>query len=287
VETRQLATFVAVARSGSFSDAAAELGYTQSAVSQQISALEERASQKLLERRPVRLTPAGERLLQHAEAILLRLDAAATELRHAAAPPGQHMRIGATPLAVPDTLASALAGLGSAALSTAGREDVLRDLAAARLDLALVAGYVRAGEPLLLSDPGVFATAPIRLEDAAVAFADGHPFAARAEVALADLADAWWLDAPRLGAPLPMLRGLTGAAEAFRARVTYDGEDVAVVLSLIASGRGLAVLPRGALHSQVIGRPLAGHDLVHRVEAAWLRRGAPRGVEELVARLRG
>lgn len=278
METRQLATFVAVARAGSFSGAADELGYTQSAVSQQIAALEERASQRLLERRPVRLTPAGERLLQHAEAILLRLDAAATELRHAATPPGQHLRIGATPLAAPRSLA----GLGSVELRTAGRDDVLRDLAAARLDLALVGGYGRAGEPLLLGDPGVFATAPIHEEPAAVALPDDHPFARRTEVRLADLADARWLDAPRLAAPLPALRRLGG--DGFRGRVTYDGEDLTLLLALVADRCGLAILPRAAAADS--GRPLAGDPLVHRIEAAWLRRAAPPAVETLVAGLR-
>jgi DNA-binding transcriptional LysR family regulator len=75
VEAQLLRTFVAVARLGSFSAAAVELGYTQAAVSQQIAALESDLKTQLLNRRPVTPTGAGARLLEHAEPILLRLDA--------------------------------------------------------------------------------------------------------------------------------------------------------------------------------------------------------------------
>src|SRR5689334_25418424 len=74
VEAQLLRTFVAVARLGSFSAAATELGYTQAAVSQQIAVLENDLKTQLLTRRPVAPTEAGTRLLEHAEPILLRLD---------------------------------------------------------------------------------------------------------------------------------------------------------------------------------------------------------------------
>ena len=72
VEAQLLRTFVAVARLGSFSGAAVELGYTQAAISQQIAALESDLKVPLLNRRPVSPTEAGARLLEHAEALLLQ-----------------------------------------------------------------------------------------------------------------------------------------------------------------------------------------------------------------------
>src|SRR5260370_42712224 len=69
VEANLLRTFVAVARLGSFSAAAAELGYTQAAVSQQVAALENDLKTRLLNRRPVEPTAAGPRPLQHAQPI--------------------------------------------------------------------------------------------------------------------------------------------------------------------------------------------------------------------------
>ncbi|MET9068909.1 LysR family transcriptional regulator, partial [Streptosporangium sandarakinum] len=65
-----LRTFVTVVRRRSFSAAAEELGYTQSAVSQQVAALEADLGLTLLRRRPVAPTRAGERLLEHAGPLL-------------------------------------------------------------------------------------------------------------------------------------------------------------------------------------------------------------------------
>ncbi|NUS03412.1 MAG: LysR family transcriptional regulator, partial [Nonomuraea sp.] len=75
-----LRTFVTVARHGSFSAAATELGYTQSAISQQIAALEADLGLPLLSRRPVEPTAAGLRLLEHAGPLLLRLRAARADV---------------------------------------------------------------------------------------------------------------------------------------------------------------------------------------------------------------
>ena len=61
LDPRRLATLEAVLRTGSFAAAAEELGYTQSAVSQHIGELERATGLRLLERRPVRATPAATR----------------------------------------------------------------------------------------------------------------------------------------------------------------------------------------------------------------------------------
>src|SRR5579862_7077199 len=81
VDPQLLRTFVTVARLASFSAAAKELGYTQAAISQQIAALETDLKARLLTRRPVTPTEPGTRLLEHAEPILLRLDAARDRFR--------------------------------------------------------------------------------------------------------------------------------------------------------------------------------------------------------------
>ena len=83
-ETRHLAALRAVAEEGSFRGAAAMLGYSQAAISQQIAALETRAGTALFARpggpKPVTLTPAGRVLLRHAIAVLDRLDQARRDL---------------------------------------------------------------------------------------------------------------------------------------------------------------------------------------------------------------
>src|SRR3954454_12612566 len=98
MDPRFLRTFVAVARLGSFSAAARELGYTQSGVSQHISVLEADLGTVLLTRRPVAPTEAGARLLEHAEPILLRLDAARADVARVVAGPPATLRIGTEPL---------------------------------------------------------------------------------------------------------------------------------------------------------------------------------------------
>jgi DNA-binding transcriptional LysR family regulator len=84
VELRHLAALNAVAQEGSFGRAAERLGYTQSAVSQQIAALEKIVGERLVDRpggpRPISLTDAGKLLLRHAEAIVNRLDAARADM---------------------------------------------------------------------------------------------------------------------------------------------------------------------------------------------------------------
>jgi molybdate transport repressor ModE-like protein len=85
VEVRHFAALQALAHEGSFGRAAQQLGYTQSAVSQQIATLERIVGERLVERpggpRPVSLTEAGSLLLRHAESIVARLQAAQADLR--------------------------------------------------------------------------------------------------------------------------------------------------------------------------------------------------------------
>src|SRR5919197_2541536 len=84
VELRHFLALEAVARERSFGRAARSLGYTQSAVSQQIAALERLVGQTLVARpggpKPVSLTEAGRLLLTHAEAIAARVAAAQADL---------------------------------------------------------------------------------------------------------------------------------------------------------------------------------------------------------------
>ncbi|HEX7084633.1 MAG TPA: LysR family transcriptional regulator [Gaiellaceae bacterium] len=100
IELRHLAALDAVAREGSFRRAAASLGYVQSAISQQIAALERLVGQRLVERSRggggVRPTEAGELVLQHAEAILARLKAAQADVAALADGQAGVLRVGIT-----------------------------------------------------------------------------------------------------------------------------------------------------------------------------------------------
>lgn len=98
VELRHFAALQAVASAGSFGRAAERLGYTQSAVSQQIATLERIVGEKLVERpggsRPVSLTEAGQLLLRHADSIVARLQAAQADLQALRAGEAGTLRVG-------------------------------------------------------------------------------------------------------------------------------------------------------------------------------------------------
>jgi len=98
VELRHLAALQALSDEGSFGRAAERLGYTQSAVSQQIATLERIVGERLVERpggpRPISLTEAGELLLHHAQSIVARLQAARADLDALRAGEAGRLRIG-------------------------------------------------------------------------------------------------------------------------------------------------------------------------------------------------
>jgi DNA-binding transcriptional LysR family regulator len=98
IDLRHLAALEAVARTRSFGRAARELGYTQSAVSQQIAQLERIVGQRLFHRpggpRPVEPTEAGLLLLGHADAIVARLDAARADMAALAEGEAGTLRVG-------------------------------------------------------------------------------------------------------------------------------------------------------------------------------------------------
>jgi DNA-binding transcriptional LysR family regulator len=98
LELRHLIALKAVAEEGSFGRAAKRLGYTQSAISQQIAVLERIVGQRLVDRpggpRPISMTQAGELLLTHADGIAARLRAAQADLSALGAGDAGPLRIG-------------------------------------------------------------------------------------------------------------------------------------------------------------------------------------------------
>ncbi|WP_279338905.1 LysR family transcriptional regulator [Sphaerisporangium perillae] len=286
-----LRTFVAVIRCASFSAAARELGYTQSAVSQHVAALESDLGVALLHRRPVGPTEAGERLLEHAAPILLRLDAARADVAAVAGEPPGRLTVGASPLAVPHRLAGALARMRRTTpnldltLRVAGRQAIVAAVMAGELHLALVDGVTAPSDPLHLSDLGALTTMGIAEGPVMVLLPAGHPLATRSALRLHDLVDARWIDAPDVAAPLAYLRAAVGS-DGLRVSLDYAGTDTASLFALVASGHGLAVVPETALlagpgtgHCVVAGSvvavPVALPRLVHRTELLHGRHIAP------------
>ncbi|MDF2705440.1 MAG: LysR family transcriptional regulator [Nonomuraea muscovyensis] len=278
-----LRTFVTVARTGSFSAAAAHLGYTQSAISQQIAALETDLGLPLLHRRPVTPTEAGTRLLEHAEPLLLRLRAARADVLRTAALPAHRLTLAASPLALNTRLAHRLARARAAqprlevTVRTCSRDEVSGQVAVGEAEIGLADGIAAPSDPLRLPDAGPITTTGVSEEELLVALPADHPLAGRAGLRLADLVDARWLQTSLC--PVRRLRDLAG--DGFRVALDYTGDDVQTVLNLVAAGHGLTLLPASVLPASSVsasavtsafpasagrGVPLSAPRLVHRVE---------------------
>jgi DNA-binding transcriptional LysR family regulator len=281
VDLRSLRTFAAVVEHGSFTRAAAALGYTQSAISQQIGGLEASLGVRLFTRRPFGLTPAAERLAEHAGSILLRVDVATSELAGIDRP--ATTTIVATPFAAATAEVARLLAAGThlqraggAVLATV--DDV--DAAAARVArrecaAAVVDGIVGPHDPLAHADPGLLTAVVVRVAPLAVALPDDHPFAGRASLAWRSLADARWIDAPRL-LPRPG-PGALALLERPLARTRYDGAEPSALGALVAAGHGLALVPAWwrPAGADVRVVPLSDPPWTHRIEALLLRSHAP------------
>ncbi|HET9060867.1 MAG TPA: LysR family transcriptional regulator [Acidimicrobiales bacterium] len=277
MELRDLKALMAVVEARSFTEAAHRLGFTQSAVSQQVAALEAELGQKLVERRPVRPTAAGARLAEHAAHVLLRLDVARTELAQLAGP--AQVRVAASPFASPHLVAGALRRLRSTqpelevSLSHLAPGAAVRAVAECTVDAAVVDGITGPDEPLYFADAGLMTPRRVEVCPLTVVLAAGHPLARAKSVALASLADAPWVVAPDLLAP-----------QRWRSPVVYAGSDLNSLLELVANGLGAALVPAwaGARHPGVVAVPLKAPDIVHRTEVLSVRGGGP-FVEALLA----
>ena len=284
MDTHLLRTFVTVARLGSFSAAAAELRYTQAAVSQQIAALESDLKVTLLNRRPVTPTEAGARLLEHAEPILLRLDAARADVTRMSLAPPACLVAGLTPLAGGfPAVALALAALHQqlprlgVTVRVAARTDVAAGVARGVLDIGLIDGLAAPGDPLPVLAP--LSTVGVGEEEVAVVLPADHPLAGRAGVRLVDLVDARWIEAPDVAPSLSSVRRVAGA-DGFRAALQYDGTDTLSLIRLAAAGHGITLLPATmalAAGSAVRAVTVTAPRVVHRVEFVHgsLRAGSP------------
>jgi DNA-binding transcriptional LysR family regulator len=270
VEAQLLRTFVTVAKLGSFSAAAAELRYTQAAVSQQIAALENDLKTQLLNRRPVTPTETGARLLEHAEPILLRLEAARTDVTRMTKTPSATLIIGVTPLAGGiSVLSAALSELRSRmprlaiTVQTGNRQETAIAVARGELDLALTDGLSVPGDPLPEQAP--VNAVGVNQEQVAVVLPHGHPLAGRRSLHLRDLADSRWIEADNV-APLEEIRRHAGV-EGFRPALRYTGTDVMSLINLAAQGHGLTLLPETVLRDRgVTTAQVDTPRLCHRME---------------------
>ena len=284
--------FRAVARAGTISGAARELGWTQPAVSQHLRALERSAGCTLLLRGAggIELTEPGKMLLARADAMAVQLHMADEELADLTALRRGRVRLAAYPSAAATLVPRAMAGLRSrhpdidVDLTEAEPPEALSMLLAGDVDLALVFSYD--ADPV--DTPGMRWT-PLAEEPVALVVATDHPAAGRKRLTLSHLADEPWI----VGCARCREHTLHLCAEAgFEPRVRHVSDDYVVVQNLVAVGLGVTLLPRSALeayqHPEVTSREhrsfgIRSYGIVHR-EGAELVPATSALVRELSAR---
>ncbi len=271
LEFRHLRTIRAIHEAGGVGKAADMLNITQSALSHQLKGLEEQCGVELFVRRtkPLRLSSAGMKLLRLAEDVLPRIDALEDEFRALVAGKSGRLHIAIEchacfewlfPVldkfrhAWPDVDVDIRPGLAFGALPALVREEV---------DLVV------SSDPEDI--PGVTFTPLFDYEPRFVAAAT-HPLAAKPFVEAEDFRDEVLITYPVDRTRLDVFTGLLTPAKV-EPRAIRQVELTAVILLLVASGRGVAVLPDWVLRevrysSDYVTRPLTEGGMTRRLYAA-------------------
>jgi DNA-binding transcriptional LysR family regulator len=259
MDAKRVLTFRAVATHRSFTRAARELALSQPSVSHQVAALEREIGARLLERRPggLRLTPAGELLLGHADAIAERFDLAALQLAEIAEGERSLLRIGAFPTALAGFVPSAIARMradhpGARITVDEGTADELP----ARIrsgELHLAVGFQDAALPRH-DHEGVERHDLLR-EPFLVALPPDHRLARQRAVRISDLADEDWTAAYTDGLIVRACR-----AAGFEPRLVSLTRDQLAIRALITRGLAVTLAPRLLVEafSDTALRPIRG-----------------------------
>ncbi|MCW3030554.1 MAG: LysR family transcriptional regulator, partial [Solirubrobacterales bacterium] len=265
-----------VAYRGSLSSAAEALSYSQSAISQQIAALEAETGMALLERHPrgVSLTAAGQTLVGHAEGILARLDTAEAALSAIAGLRGGRLRMASFPTAGSTLMPVAIANFRASypdvelTLSEGEPEEIVPRLRAGELDLALLFEFE--GEQPLLAD---VARSPLLEDPMYLALPREHPLAQKTRLRLSELQGEEWV---QTSSSSPCARHVVRCCHAagFEPSVSFESDDYQTVQGLVAAGVGVALIPQLALsnvRADIVVRRLHPDPPRRRVVAATAR----------------
>ena len=277
IDAVALRSLAAVDRLGSVAAAADSLGYTASAVSQQVKRLEARAGVALLEKygRGVMLTEAGRVLAASAHDLLAQMERLESQLQQTTGRPAGRVRLASFATAARGLVAPALAGLRGdlpdvqVALREAEPWDAVDLVATGQVDLAVVHNW----EPLPLAIPDHLASRPLGADFADVLVPCGHRLAGCASVTAAALADEAWVSVSPGSICHQWLTKMfhdIGRAP----RIDHFAAEFASHIALVAQGLAVALVPRlgrGDLPAEVVAVPV--HDPVptRTVTAVWRR----------------
>ncbi|MEU9607281.1 LysR family transcriptional regulator [Streptomyces sp. NPDC048057] len=282
IDPRRLRILRAVADHRTVTAAAAALYLTPSAVSQQLSALEQETGHALLIRggKGVRLTPAGEILLTHTHAVLAQLERAEAELAAYAGGASGEVSVVAFATGIAEVVAPAIGLLATdhpgirVRVRDAEGDESLPLVLDGAADLAVAVEY--RGAPGV-DDPRL-SRVRLHAEPFDAVLPVGHPLADRDHVELAALADSDWIS-PYPGNPCHDMVVRACERVGFQPRVVHTSDDFRAIVALASAAAGVALVPRSALRGMelraAVVRPVAGPAATRRVFAA-VRRGAER-----------
>jgi DNA-binding transcriptional LysR family regulator len=269
LNTTRLGVLREVARQGSFSGAAATLGYTQPAVSRQVATLEAETGTVLVKRTPqgARVTAAGEVLVRHAEAIFSALDEAESELQAIIGLETGRVRLAAFPSAAASVMPLAIARFRTLypqielLVEMLEPEDALPRLRAGELDIAFINQL--AAETVVcvhLFDDPMYVALPI-----------GHRLAERPKLRLRDLADEPWMLGTTATCPDSKMFKQACLAAGFAPTIAFENDDYNAILGFVAAGVGVAMIPDLAVRAgrdDVVIRSLGAGGPIRKVSAA-------------------
>lgn len=279
IDVQALRVVKAIADGGSITSAAAALGYSQPAVSQQMKRLERRLGVAVVERagRAVRLTEAGRILARHAPAVTTALDAAAEELDALRGLRAGTVRLvgfpSASPTLVPRLLADLAASHPGVTLTYVEAEpaEAVAAVREDRADIALTFSYPGDREDPHRTSARGLSVRTVGVDELLAVLPVGHPAVREGRVELRALAEEDWI------AGCPQCRGhlleVCGRA-GFVPRITFETDNVVAVEGLVAQGIGVATLPR-------LG--VASFPLLHGIVTAVLPAGDERTLHMVTA----
>jgi DNA-binding transcriptional LysR family regulator len=240
VDTNWITVFREVARRGSFTAAAAALGYTQSAISRHIAALEAELDAMLFDRLPrgVVLTEQGRSLVVHADAIEQRLDSARADLAAVRNLTAGRLRVGAFPTAnavlLPRTVAAFQAACPEVAftLTEGSTQELLTRVQDGDVDLAVVSSYT--ARPLR-ADHVVLT--PLLEDPMLVAMPDSHPLRRRRRIRVTELAGERWI------AGSTSVEDTLISTARFQPEISFVVREWGGKLGFVAAGLGVTLVP--------------------------------------------
>ncbi|MEN3357025.1 MAG: hypothetical protein V7637_1007 [Mycobacteriales bacterium] len=285
-----LETLRVVVETGSFAAAARRLGYTPSAISQQMAGLERQVNAVLFERvrSGIKPTPTALRLVERATPLLVKLAELDSDLREAELAPGEPLRMGSFPAGVRHLLPAVrrlAAGPVPVSLSLAIGQprQLVAAVYAGPLEVALVERY----DLVPRTWPAEVAVRPIADEAMVLLLRAEHPLAGEGRIPVGDLPAETWVAGSPDGDDCACLFRLCAAA-GFRPRVLGYSEDPSVQAELVRARVGIALVPSTdePPEAGLVRVPLAGMAPRRRVELAYRAAGGSAAVAALTAALR-